>query len=439
MFALPSASALPQRLASVALDSRWDQLARQTGFCRRLPRKIALRAFLHGLCLWAAQPVVSLRLAAMFLGLCANTTVSKQAVAKRFTPAAVACLREALALVMARAAQQSARLTPAVFGWFRRVLVQDSTTVALAGHLAAAFPGNANGRGQPLALLKIQCVFDLLAERFVQWRLTSFRVNDPAAAPDILAVAQRGDLVVRDLGYFALAVLRNLRARGAEFVSRLRLGTSVWTLAGEPFDLAGALRQQGRLDVWVRLGQQESLAVRLVAVPVPEAVANQRRRKLRQDRDRRYPPSRARLWLAGWDIFITSVEAERWSAETVCRVYGVRWRIEIVFKSWKSHFHLEATSAGDAVAVELLIWARLLLVTLLHGWLAMELAGGRGGDGALSLLKLAQWFALCGTVLLLGGLAEGFAERWAVQARYHCPYERRRKRFNFEQKLNMLG
>ena len=75
---------------------------------------------------------MSLRLAVACIGLCAHTTVSKQAVAKRFRPA-VDCLREALALVMAQFAQQTARLRPVAFAAFRRVLVQDSASVALAG------------------------------------------------------------------------------------------------------------------------------------------------------------------------------------------------------------------------------------------------------------------------------------------------------------------
>lgn len=435
---LASASALPQRLATVASPTQWLARARAAGFCQRQPKKIAPLAFLHGLSLWAFQPVVSLRLAAACIGLCTGFTVSKQAVAKRFSPAAVVFLRDALAAVMARLAQQTARVSPAALAMFRRVLVHDSTAVTLPAHLAAAFPGNANGQGQPFAVLKIQCVVDLLAEQFVQWRLTSFRVNDLAAAPDLLAVAAPGDLVVRDLGYFVLATLAALRARGAEFLSRLRMGVSVLRADGpEEFDLLGALRRQGTLDVHVRLGVAEQLPVRLVAVPVPAAVANERRRRARQNRDRRHPPSKERLLLLGWDILITSVGAEVWSAETVCRVYGLRWRIEIVFKSWKSHFHLAAVAAGDAVEVELLIWARLLLVTLLHGWLAAEAVVS--GGAPLSLLKLAQWFALWGSVLLLGPLAVEFVRPWREQARYHCRYERRRKRFNYVEKLQMLG
>ena len=431
------AASLPQRLAVVATPSQWLTWARQVGFSQRRARKIPPDTFLWGLCLWALQVSPSLRMAAACFGLCAGTTVSKQAVDKRFTPQAVAFVQQALGVVLARVAQRTAGLTATVFATFGRVLLHDSTTVALPAKLAALFPGNANGRGQPLALAKIQCVYELLTEQFVWWRLTSFRTNDQEAGRDLLTLVGPRDLVVRDLGYFALPGLGELAQRGAFFLSRLRLGVKVFGAAGRSeFDLLGALRHDGWLDVEVRLGHVEQLPVRLVAVAVPAAVANQRRRKARQDRDRRHPPSARRLLLLSWDIFITNVGREVWSAATVGKVYGVRWRIEIVFKSWKSHFRLEAVPDGAGPQVELLLWARLLLVTLLHGWLAVVAAGH---DPPLSLLKVAEFVAAWGVALLLGPVAAELAQRWCDQVRYHCRYERRRKRFNFPEKLTMLG
>jgi hypothetical protein len=340
-------------------------------------------------------------------------------------------------VVLARLAQRATRLPQGAFARFRRLLVQDSTAVGLPAALAAHFPGNGNSRGMTFAVLKIQCIYDVLAERFVQWYLTSFRVNDQQAATDILRVAKRDDLVIRDLGYFCLEALRQLAQRGAFFLSRLWQGVHLWTASSrQPLDLLGALQRDGWLDVEVRLGDTRQLPVRLVAIPVPVAVANQRRRKARQNRDRRHPPSAKRLLLMGWDIFITNVPATVWSARTVCQVYGVRWRIEIVFKTAKSHFHLEAVPRASATEVELLIWARLLLITLLQGWLAT----GQLDDPSppLSLLKVAEFFNLFCPVLLLAPLGADLPQRWYCQVRYHCRYEKR-CRLNFVQKLQMLG
>ena len=47
-----------------------------------------------------------------------------------------------------------------------------------------------------------------------------------------------------------------------------------------------------------------------------------------------------------------------------CPIYGVRWRIEIVFKSWKSHFKIHAFDYRIPLQVELLIYAKLIYITL---------------------------------------------------------------------------
>jgi len=430
------------RLAAAGSAGQWLTLARQSLFCRRQPRKIDPVAFLLGLCLWAGQPLPSLRRAAAFIGLYAGCTISKQNIAKRFGVPAIDFVRAALAMVLARLTQRTARVPSAALARFRRLLIQDSTTVGLPATLAAQFPGNANGRGQALAVLKIQCIYDVLAERFLQWYLSSFRVNDQQAAADILAVVEPDDLVIRDLGYFCLEPLHQIVQRGAFFLSRLWHGVSLWSADAQrpdslrEWDLLGALRHHGWLDVELQLGKDIPLTARLVAVPVPETVANERRRKARQNRDQRHPPSARRLSLMGWDIFITNVPASVWSPRTVCQVYGVRWRIEIVFKSAKSYFHLEVVPRASAAEVEMLIWARLLLITLLHQWLARAEPVDR--DRSLSLLKVAEFFALFSPALLMAPLGASLLQRWNCQVQYHCRYEKRR-RLNFTQKLQMLG
>ena len=142
------------------------------------------------------------------------------------------------------------------------------------------------------------------------------------------------------------------------------------------------------------------------------------------------------MWLLGWDLFITNVPQAVWSTPTLCRVYALRWRIEIVFKSAKSHFHLEALPWASAAEVELLIWARLLLITLLHGWLQAQ--DHADHDPPLSLLKVAEFFTWLGPLLLLAPLGAQLLPRWQCQVQYHCRYEKRR-RLNFIQKLASLG
>jgi hypothetical protein len=75
--------------------------------------------------------------------------------------------------------------------------------------LSKVYPGNKNRTGKNFSVFKIQAIYDLLAERFVAFSTSGFTRNDQRASADILDLARKGDLVLRDLGYFVLSVLNN--------------------------------------------------------------------------------------------------------------------------------------------------------------------------------------------------------------------------------------
>lgn len=137
------------------------------------------------------------------------------------------------------------------------MLLHDSTVQALPDHLADLFPGSSNQRQKKRAAFKIQFIADLLNATLVQCFPSGFTRNDQAAAADILAVTRPGDLILRDLGYFALPVLAAIEAKRAFFLSRLKHGVRVYDLTGQPLDLARELKAQGGFDREVLLGQTE--------------------------------------------------------------------------------------------------------------------------------------------------------------------------------------
>ena len=62
------------------------------------------------------------------------------------------------------------------------------------------------------------------------------------------------------------------------------------------------------------------------------------------------------------------------SARAATEVYGLRWRVETILKAWKSHFRLTQVLRGGARALEAMIYARLIFVTVVaracgQGWL----------------------------------------------------------------------
>jgi hypothetical protein len=414
-------------------------LAKQTGFARRTARKLTPLLFVQATILLVSQSAVSFRRWAALVGVLGDVCLSKQALWERISVRAVAFLQAVLALVLARRLQLPAAAPPAALKSFRRVLVQDSTTIQLAPKLAAAFPGSRNQRGSNHGHLKIQALYDLVSQRFVSFSLSGFNRNDQAAAYDVVPVVRAGDLVLRDLGYFVVASLQQIAQAGAFFLSRLRLDTSLWDgRTGKPLNLLGHLKRHGQFDGEVLLGAAK-FPVRLVAVKLPQALAGQRRRKARQNRDQRCRPNERHLALLGWAIFVTNVPRNVWRAQTVAQVYGLRWRIETIFKAWKSHFRLTEVPRGSAAQLEALIYARLIFVTLLAPLCAASpwRQGESTAPPPLSLLKLAGLVADFFLILCLEAAQRKVSDAWLLQLNYHGRYELRSRKHFVETLMNL--
>jgi hypothetical protein len=89
------------------------------------------------------------------------------------------------------------------------------------------------------------------------------------------------------------------------------------------------------------LGANERVAARLVAYRLPEAIVNARRRGANKKATKKgYTPSQAHLKLFACNLLITHVPRTLWKTETVCKVYPLRWQLELILKSWKSHLHV---------------------------------------------------------------------------------------------------
>ena len=176
-----------------------------------------------------------------------------------------------------------------------------------------------------------------------------------------------GDLIIRDLGFFVLSAFADIIRRNAFFLSRYCQTPNVFDpRTRRQIPLAKTLRKQGFLDQTVCLGDEARLSVRLVAVPVSDAVANVRRRKLRQNRDRKLNPSPEHLFLLGWNIFITNVGPDLWPARHLQSIYRLRWRIETLFKAWKSHLALCDLNDRCLPMVHLAVTTKLIFFAFVY-------------------------------------------------------------------------
>jgi hypothetical protein len=409
-----------------------EVLARSTGFQKRAQRKIDLEDLVLGLLALVAGGRLSCERVAASVARRAQQTYSKQALHKRLN---ATVLRFLMAVFLGSFQPALREITrQGLFAPFRRVLLHDSTTVALPLRYAPQFPGSTN-QHHALSQLKIQVVADLLQGSIQQVAVSAFTRNDQRASADILPLLEPGDLVIRDLGYFVLSVFRDIAQRQAFFLSRYRHEVTLLDAATHrPLPLARQLKKYGSFDAPVLLGAQAQIPVRLVALPVPDAVANQRRRRLRHNRDQALHPSPEHLFLLGWNIFVTNVPAHLWPAAAFPILYRFRWRIETLFKAWKSHLRLTHLSTQCLRMIYLSVMTKLIFCAFLYRTCqALELSSPAPRHA--SLLRTAQilsGLALCfeATVLKLSP-----QHLLALLLQQHAFYEPRLDRSNFQQNL----
>jgi len=411
---------------------RADRIAAEAGFIQRKPRKIRPLDLLKACCMLAPQGP-SLGAVALVLSALCGEAVSKQAVAKRIGKCWVEFLKQSLTFLLCRQVRSAE-----AFSVFGRVLVEDSSSLALPPELASSYPGSGNQNGKN-AQAKIQAIVDVKNRSYVRFSLSPFTRNDQAAASDVLDFLEPGDVIVRDLGYFSVKVLAHISERGAFFVSRFRYKCSLFDSTG-PLNLVCLLKKERRLDLWARIGSSEKLPARIVAIPVSPQIAEKRRRKLTQSRDSRLNPSKDQLFLLGWSIFVTNIDEDVRSSEQIAETYGLRWRIEIVFKAWKSHFGITSFSRTASLCqIESLIYARLIAILLFHvnAYNPLRRKIGRDFERKLSLLKLSAFFITYRWLVPIITRSPNKRLLGILLARF-CAYDKR-KRPNYENILEQSG
>lgn len=328
--------------------------------------------------------------------------VTRTAVEKRF--AAGQPLVDFLRSALEQALQKSVAANPSsadLLQRFTAVLVGDATTIALPDELADLFPGCGGATGTSRAALKLQILWDLKTGRLVQLHVEPGRASD-AKSPIAVTEAEPGTLLVYDLGYFDLSRFAALDERQAKYISRLQHGTQVYDVDGNHLKLLTYLRKQptGLVDREVLLGVSERLRCRLIAIRVPEEIANRRRQDAREKAKKKgRTPSAEYLELLGWSLFITNNSEEDLTWKAVVVLYRARWQIELLFKLWKSHNHLARSRAGaSALEVLAVFYAKLLGVVLQH-WIMVATAGAKESrsmpKAALALREMVKALLLC--------------------------------------------
>jgi len=351
------------------LTTTADQIAHETRFVQReskLTGALFSQTLVFG---WLANADATLEELAQ-VAATVGVEITAQGLDDRFNRAAAECMRRILesAIGVTMAAD---KVAVPILQQFSGVYIQDSTTITLPDQLVGLWHGSGeNETNGIVAGLKLQVQFDYSTGQMSQVILQDGIAQD-RDAPIQRTPLPKGALRLADLGYFALPVLADLDAQGVYWLTRLQVNTAMFTPQGERLDLLTWLRQTdaAEIDQDILLGQEQRLPCRLVAVRVPQEVADHRRAQLhKQARRKGQTVSEARLALASWTILVTNVSQELLTVREVLVLARCRWQIELLFKLWKSHGRVDHSRSAKPWRVLCEVYAKLLAMIVQH-WL----------------------------------------------------------------------
>ena len=275
-------------------------------------------------------------------------------------------------------------------GGFKRILLQDSTVIQLPLRLFEAFSGVRNAY-RTVCNARIQGIYDLLSGSFIKFSIDPYSKNDQAVTLDISV--KPGDLVLRDRGYFAIEALSAQKKAGGDSINRYKHKTAFFDPnAMEKINLLKLLNKHGSVDMEVYTAFDKKLKLRLLAVPVDEETANLRRMKAKKQ-IKGHSPSKEILMLMSWTIFITTITNPLITFDEILTIYGLRWRIENIFKTWKSDFSFAKVHNVSKNQLLVLLTARFIMITIFYHklYLPLSLEVHKITTKQLSLMKFMRY------------------------------------------------
>ncbi len=419
-----------------------NKSAVNSGFLKRKSEKITPLNLILGFMTMVSKGRNSYSFWGVEIGFLANKTVTKQAVEDRINVKAEEFAKATLeGHLREKIGANISVKTRGIMNLLTNVKIDDTTNLALPDMLASQFPGSVC-RGVRKAIVKVHVLFNLTENTYDFFQLHSYSENDQSLSANILDYLQKGDLIIRDLGLAILSVIGKIITKDAYFISRKSFKIKVFDIdSGDEINWTKELKKKGFMDRQVIAGKKEKIKVRLIAVPLSEAQANERRRKARNDRDKRANHSPEYDYLLGYSIYFTNIETDKCNAAQIAQLYRIRWRIEIIFKSWKTCFSMQSLihfQCTNPARVRCTIYLLMLYVYLFHviWWNhCQKTIKDQVVEVELSILKMAAFFNEHFSLLITLK-----SDRFIIeQLLKHCTYDKRKDRINAEKFINKMA
>lgn len=311
----------------------------ETGFYKRSSKLLPSKFFDVLLFGASINGTYSLNQASCEIAESFGLSISKQGIDDRYDATAVSFVRSIFEEQLS--SQIDGTVNADYLKKFSRVRIKDATRFDLPARLKEHFNGY-GGKITSEAAACIQYEFDIKNGKILDIDFTAAKRTDYQDAREKADDIQKGDLVIRDLGYFSSNVITRIIDKKAFFISRLHSKILVFGEDRKEIffsKLYGKMmkNKQSHLEVQAFMGKEEKIPVRLIIDLMPEEVYQKRIIKAEKEAKKKgWQLSEDYKARAHFNLLVTNVRDADISGIQVYQLYKIRWQIELVFKIWKS-------------------------------------------------------------------------------------------------------
>ena len=358
-------------------------LARDVGFVQRTSKYQAKD--LVALCVWMSQNVAKTSLTQLCSCLEVSTEVliSPEGLNQRFNATAVQFLQQLLAELLNQKLSSTKLISSPYTSIFKRIRILDSTAFQLPDVFSSVYPGA--GGCSHTAGVKIQLEYDLLSGQFLHIHTGSGKQHDRTYGSLCAPTVAANDLCIRDLGYFHLKDLQYIQDKKAYYISRIKSNTRIYQKNSTPDYFQDGRIKKGteyiQIDMEVLMnslqpgqtceifdafvGMTDKVPTRVI---VHRLTKEQQQKRLQDQTVRekkkgmKYSPRSKRL--SGINVYMTNTPTDIVPMGQVHDWYSLRWQIEILFKTWKSFFHIHHCKKIKRERLECHLYGQLIAILL---------------------------------------------------------------------------
>ncbi|MEH7280366.1 IS4 family transposase [Bacillus toyonensis] len=358
-------------------------LARDVGFVQRTSKYQA--EDLVALCVWMSQNVAKTSLTQLCSSLEASTEVlnSPEGLNQRFNATAVQFLQQLLVKLLNQKLSSTKLISSPYTSIFKRIRILDSTAFQLPDVFSSIYPGA--GGCSHTAGVKIQLEYDLLSGQFLHIHTGPGKQHDRTYGSLCAPTVAANDLCIRDLGYFHLKDLQYIQDKKAYYISRIKSNTRIYQKNSTPDYFHDGRIKKGpeyiQIDMEVLMnslqpgqtceifdafvGMTDKVPTRVI---VHRLTKEQQQKRLQDQTIRekkkgmKYSPRSKRL--SGINVYMTNTPTDIVPMGQVHDWYSLRWQIEILFKTWKSFFHIHHCKKIKRERLECHLYGQLIAILL---------------------------------------------------------------------------